>query len=244
MGFQIWIRRFTENAYRTDSKLQRWRAERMRRMLELVHPPTGARVVDLGGTPYVWSLIEHSFHVTLVNLPGGTKPADDEHYRFVQADACDLKAHFPDYSFDLAFSNSVIEHVGDEPRQALFAAEVQRLAKAYWVQTPSTRFPIEAHTGIPFYWRYPQWVRGALLRRWDRSLPAWCAMIRETRVLSRRRMEELFPGAEFFTERRFGFEKSYAAYRQFHGGANYCASNGEALNVPLAAQEPATWHTV
>jgi len=54
-------------------------------------------------------------------------------------------------SFDAVYSNSTIEHVGDESRQALFAAAVRRLAPAYWVQTPSSHFPIEIHTGVSLY---------------------------------------------------------------------------------------------
>ncbi len=38
-------------------------------------------------------------------------------------------------------------------------------------------------------------------------------MMRETRVLTQPRMRELFPDGEFYIERRFGLEKSYASYK-------------------------------
>jgi hypothetical protein len=52
-----------------------------------------------------------------------------------------------------------------------------------------------------------------ILSSWSRRLPGWVEMLRETRVLSRRRMQELFPDARFYVERLFGIEKSYSAYR-------------------------------
>jgi len=57
-----------------------------------------------------------------------------------------------DGEFDLVFSNSVIEHVGDFERMRQFVHEARRVAKSYWIQTPSKWFPIEPHCGMPFWW--------------------------------------------------------------------------------------------
>ena len=185
----------------------------MQAMLDLMRLPAQARIIDLGGTDENWRLIDHDFHVTLVNLPGYHLPISDPvHYVSINGDACDLGAQFEDNAFDAVFSNSTIEHVGDEQRQARFAAETHRLAPAYWVQTPSTLSPIEPHTGIPFYWSLPSSLREAILSRWHRQLPGWTDMLRETRVLSRRRMKELFPEGQIYVERIFGIEKSYTSY--------------------------------
>ena len=48
----------------------------------------------------------------------------------------------------------------------------------------------------------------------DRHLRAYDAIVRmaETRVLSRRRLEELFPGADIYVELMLGIPKSHAAY--------------------------------
>ena len=185
-------------------------------MLNLIKLPPTARIVDLGGTEYLWRLFGHDFHVVLVNLPGRNQPVSNtSRFSLVEADACDMADIFHDASFDLAFSNSVIEHVGDEQHQCRFAAEVRRIGRAYWVQTPSDCFPIEAHTGIPYYWRLPGWICERLRRNWKRKLPDWSRMIDETRVLSRRRMMELFPDGKLYIECKFGFEKSYSAYRPF-----------------------------
>lgn len=205
-----WMSRY---AHADGGFIRRWRAERMREMLRRLALPRGATVLDLGGTEALWSLVDHDLRVTLLNLPGSdVRLVDSARFRLLHGDACALP-ELADQSFDLAFSNSVIEHVGDEPRQAAFAAEVRRIGRAYWVQTPSDAFPLEAHTGVPFYWRLPAAARDRLLERWRAKSPVWAYAIEHTRVLSRARMHALFPDASVFIERRLGLEKSYALYR-------------------------------
>lgn len=189
------------------------RVRRMQAFAERMRPRAGMRVIDLGGTPELWQLVPERMHVTIVNLPGeGGRHIPSHHdVEFVEADACDL-SQFPDRSFDMAFSNSVIEHVGDDGRQAAFAREVRRLGTSYWVQTPSRWFPIEAHTGMPLWWFYPEDVRAMFLRRWRRTLPAWSDSMAGTRVLTRERLQQLFPSSELYVEQIAGVPKSYAAY--------------------------------
>ena len=55
---------------------------------------------------------------------------------------------FADGEFDLAYCNSVIEHVPRE-RRAAFAAELRRVARGWYVQTPARSFPIEPHSLLP-----------------------------------------------------------------------------------------------
>ena len=89
---------------------------------------------------------------------------------------------------------------------------------AYWVQTPSPRFPVEIHTGVPFFFRLPAAVRRRMIDGWSRRLPNWADMIRATDVVSEGEMRRLFPDARTFRERRYGFEKSYSFYRPFDAG--------------------------
>ena len=198
------------------------RRRRMRKFVQLMNIKPGIRVLDLGGSPRIWDNVEIPLDITMLNLPGAIPsaeldairvPGSNTHcFRHIEGDACHV-TEFPDHSFDLIFSNSVIEHVGPEHKQEEFAREVLRLGKSYWVQTPSPWFPIEAHSGLPFYWFYPERFRAWLLRKSQKTLPAWWTdYIATTRVLSRRRVATLFPNARIRVEFLFGFPKSYVAY--------------------------------
>ena len=199
-----------------------FRRRRMIKFVEILKIKPGTKVLDLGGSPGIWECVSVPLEITLLNLPGALSLGEFEilqtpglrHHTFhvIEGDACNVE-QFGDRSFDLVFSNSVIEHVGPPPKQAEFAHEVLRLGRSYWVQTPSKWFPIEAHTGMPSYWFYPEWLRAALMRRWRRQQPTWFAdYIDATRVLSRRRLAELFPNGRTHVEYFFGFPKSYVLY--------------------------------
>jgi SAM-dependent methyltransferase len=188
------------------------------------------RLLDLGGTPTIWEHVSTPLEITLLNLPGTTSKGMTEilqspqlrhhTFRLIEGDACNV-TQFDDRSFDLVFSNSVIEHVGAPPKQVEFAREVLRLGKSYWVQTPSKWFPIEVHSGMPFYWFYPASWRAALMRHWrKRLLPWWAEYIDTTRVLSRRRMAALFPSGRTRVDYFLGIPKSYVSY--FTGSDHAC----------------------
>lgn len=186
----------------------------MQQWIERMRVSEGHRILDMGGMPETWASIDVPLRLTLVNTPGttfGELPSQHE-FELVEGDACEMP-QFDAGSFDMVFSNSVIEHVGDEPRQALFAAEARRIGASYWVQTPAIWFPIEAHTGVPFWFLYPESVRQRMIEGWRTKLPDWTEMVEETRVLSRARMQALFPDARIFVERLGGIPKSYSAYR-------------------------------
>jgi 2-polyprenyl-3-methyl-5-hydroxy-6-metoxy-1,4-benzoquinol methylase len=192
----------------------RVRRARIRQMQERLDLKPGLRVLDLGGTTEIWANLEIPLDITIVNLPGTeVDKADIPWHRvtFLEGDATALP--HADDSFDIVFSNSVIEHVGDRDRRLKFAGEVRRLAPVYWVQTPSVYFPLEAHTGIPFWWAMPSWLKDRFYRRWARTLPAWNEMIIGTTYVLKSELRRLFPDSTVITERILGVPKSYSAYR-------------------------------
>lgn len=192
---------------------RRARGRRMRRFGELMGVRQGMSVLDLGGQPGIWDGVPVPLRITLLNLPGVAEQGVPSHHdiRYVEGDACRVVGLEPG-QFDTVFSNSVIEHVGPEEKQAEFAGEVRRLGKSYWVQTPSKWFPIEAHCGMPFWWFYPAKLQRFFIERWRRKLPAWTGMVEGTRVLTKEGMQRLFPEAKILVERAGGIPKSYIAY--------------------------------
>ena len=191
------------------------RKHRMQVFIDRMGIRGGERIIDLGGTPTFWLDCPKPLDITVLNLPGfnpETPPATHHSITLVVGDACNVQLD-GDPSFDIAFSNSVIEHVGDEDNQARMAREIRRLAPAYWVQTPSIWFPVEAHNNMPFWWFYPEPVKSYFIRRWRKKLPAWTEMVETTTVLMRRHFQALFPDGRLWTERKFGFPKSYVMFR-------------------------------
>jgi len=181
----------------------RARRRRVQRLLQLAGIGPATRVVDIGcGSLGLLGLAPH-LNVTGVDLH------DRPEYpgRLVQADATE-RLPFADDEFDLAYANSVIEHIEPERRQA-FASEIRRVARGWWVQTPAMSFPIEPHSLLPgAHWlpmplRRPYWKLGA------------GSNVDEIRLLPRRELEALFGRA--FRERLGPFTKSWISFRDPNG---------------------------
>jgi len=177
----------------------------------------GMKVIDLGGAPMIWQFIDTPLDITFLNIKHEAHHSAEEslvkHHKFsfITGDACETD--LPSQSFDLAFSNSVIEHVGDKNRRAAFAKQARRLAPKYWVQTPAIYFPIEAHTGMPFWWYYPESMRQRLIKSWRKELPDWTEMVEGTTIVKRKELQEVFPDANIVSERALGIVKSYVCLR-------------------------------
>ncbi|MBO3460918.1 class I SAM-dependent methyltransferase [Aetokthonos hydrillicola Thurmond2011] len=56
---------------------------------------------------------------------------------------------FDNQTFDVCWSNAVLEHVGNEEEQILFLKEIKRVAKKAFITTPNKYFPVELHTRTP-----------------------------------------------------------------------------------------------
>jgi hypothetical protein len=153
------------NAYKSDSLSGRARARRWTILAQRFPDIREMRVLDLGGDVRHWEQAPlRPAEVVVVNL-FEQQPAGDW-MQTVVGDACEPPASLRRESFDLVYSNSVIEHVGGHFRRLRFAASVRELAERHWVQTPYRHFPLEPH------WLYPglQWLptaaKAQVTRRW------------------------------------------------------------------------------
>ncbi len=179
------------------------------------------RILDIGGTNSFWEQRgwagRPDVHVVLVNLH--TERSVHTNIEPRAGDATNL-GEFSDNSFDIVFSNSVIEHLETFERQAAMAAEVRRLAPLYWVQTPNFWFPLEPHFLTPGWHWLPISARVALLRRrrwgWRGPCPDPVRareLVREVRLLRGRELTRLFPDATLTAERIGPLIKSFVATR-------------------------------
>jgi hypothetical protein len=213
---------------------------RIRRFLELIHPVSGMAILDLGGwdghllyqiintaglkggrmivadtDPYVKTASRIYGFETVVLQKGSTLP-------------------FQDKEIDIVWCNSVIEHVtpdtngsrlisgmiGDKDwhmlsinHQQIFASEVRRIAKSYFVQTPDRRFPIELHTGIPLasYLSYNHTIK--LIRLLRRFWPRPIGYV-DWNLLTVRDMRKFFPDGRIEVEKFLGIPKSIIAWKR------------------------------
>jgi hypothetical protein len=179
------------------------------------------RVLDIGGTPDCWKLLSERPRLTLLNTPRAREDLGGA-ASWVAGDGRLLP--FRDAAFDVVFSNSVIEHVGDAASQERFAREVARVGRGYWVETPNRWFPVEQHLLTPFiHW---------LPKRWQRSIVPrcnlWSVLVRvspdrrqfyiehylsDVRLLGSGEVRALFPGARVIRERFWGITKSLVAMK-------------------------------
>jgi SAM-dependent methyltransferase len=179
---------------------KRARTRRHARFMALVAPTPEMSILDVGCGALGLRGLAPELSITGVDLvarPGYPGP-------FVQADASE-RLPFADGEFDLAYANSVIEHVAPARRPA-FAAELRRVARGWYVQTPARSFPIEPHSLLPG----AQWLPLALRRRYWRlgATGDW----QEIALLGRHELEALFGAAE---PERFGpLAKSWISVRR------------------------------
>ena len=204
---------------------RRFRAKRYRNFALLFPPEKCKRILDLGGSAELWEMMDYPAEITLLNINEDwlKLPEAKQGRKYLPVVGDGRQTSYEDGSFDLAFSNSVIEHVGSGSDAAAFAREIQRLGKAFYCQTPNKWFPIEPHLGTLFlHWFPPLLNRYFVLRYFtlwglmhkpNREIASIAA--KDARLLTKHELRKLFPGAEILTERfLLVFPKSYVAIRR------------------------------
>lgn len=214
-----WLEQLAHNEDET-SLAHRFRKRRFEWLAERLAPlPRPVRILDVGGTEIFWKRMafgaDGEADVTLLNVYEQQPSLPFVHS--VAGDARDMSG-FRDGEFDLAFSNSVIEHLGLFRDQMLMAREIRRVGRRFFVQTPNRFFPLEPHSLLPFFQFLPKRTAAALIgaRRtgWiPRAQNRADALVEaeSLRLLDRRELELLFPGAEILEEKLGPLVKSFVA---------------------------------
>jgi hypothetical protein len=177
------------------------RERRHAQLLELTGLTPEARIVDLGSGPMGLRAFAPDLDITGVDrLPKPEYPGP-----FVQADVT-RRLPFEDGAFDLAFSSSLIEHLAPADRAA-FCAELRRVARGWWVQTPAYSFPVEPHALLPA----AHWLPERLRR------PYWSLGVagdyEDIALLRRGELARLLPGGTVHAERIGPVAKSWISVR-------------------------------
>ncbi len=181
---------------------------------ELKEPIT---ILDVGGTVLFWDQMrftnKHNIRLTLLNKT--REITHRKNFVTIQGDARKMD-RFADLSFDVAFSNSVIEHLETWEAQLAMAREMQRVAKRIFLQTPNYYFPVEPHFLFPFFQFFPLGLKTWMLQNiklgWYGRIPdkqRARELCSEIRLLSRKELKMLFPGCRIITERFLGLPKSF-----------------------------------
>ncbi|REG84025.1 methyltransferase domain-containing protein [Algoriphagus antarcticus] len=177
------------------------------------------RILDVGGAAYFWdnsSLpLLPNIEIVLLNL--GQEKTTHPKIKSVVGDATNMP-EYKENSFDLVFSNSVIEHLYTWENQQKMANEIMRVGKKHFIQTPNRTFPIEAHYAIPFAQYLPHSLlyffltktKLSRLQKWDPKDAQ--QYLDEIRLLDQNEMQRLFPDSKMYLEKFMGMIKSISAH--------------------------------
>lgn len=214
---------------------KRTREKRARIFKEYLSPSENDRILDLGSGDgsYIASIVPFRDNVYIADILPEPLNKGKQRFGFINTVILDESGMlpFPDECFDIVFCSSVIEHVTVDKtdvglfqsnagfseaaytRQRRFADEIRRVGKRYFVQTPNKYFPIESHTWLPLlivFLTRPLQIRIIeFLNKWwlKKTSPDW-------NLLTKAKMQELFPDAEIVLEKAFGLTKSIMAIRR------------------------------
>lgn len=191
------------------------REKKYRVFEQLLRPTRGMRLLNVGATGAGMGLAEQleAFYPYPEGIVGGGLRFEDvwdyvksfPAVRAVAFDGCALP--FPDQSFDIVYSNAVLEHLPTWEGQQRFAAEIERVGRGWFVTTPNFWYPIEAHYHLPFIQFLPSSRQARIARAFGK------APYPVLRLLSRRQMRQLFPGSQVIGCRVTFYPETLIAYK-------------------------------
>jgi len=191
------------------------REQKQRLFLQLLRPTPQMRILNVGASGTQIGLpeqLESFYAYPSLIVGGGLSLADVQDYRDsfpdVQAlvfDGCALP--FADQSFDIVYSNAVLEHLPGDEWLERFAAEVQRVGKGWFITTPNFWYPVDPHYHLPFIQLLPETTQRRLVRRLGK-IP-----YDHLHLLTAKKLRRLFPAGEVIGCRVTFYPETLIAYR-------------------------------
>lgn len=180
------------------------------------------RILDVGGELDFWKALEFRYFndvsVTLLNLHKADVPDTYGNVYSEVGDATDL-SQYDNKEFDLVFSNSVIEHVGNFGKQRKMAEEMKRVGKHCYLQTPNRYFILEPHFFVPFFQFFPVGLRCFLIEKFSlghfkktENYADALEKAESVRLMTKKELQALFPGIKIRKEKIGMLTKSFYLY--------------------------------
>ncbi len=175
------------------------------------------RIIDIGGVPAFWDNMgmagDERYSIDCFNVM-----AQESRFKNISCfvgDGTELRG-VKDNEYDIAFSQSVIEHVGPRANHAKMANEIKRVAPKYFIQTPNYYFPVEPHIRLPFFQFLPLGLRAALAviikGKSFRNYAKVKSAVAGVNLLTRAELERLFPDGKIEEEKLMGLVKSFMVH--------------------------------
>lgn len=131
------------------------RKKKYEQFMEIMKPKKDSSILDVGfseseymeGANYLEKYYPYPEQITALGI---NKPVKFlERYPKVKTIVYDGRVFpFDDKSFDICWSNAVLEHVGNRKFQLQFIQEIERCSKSAFITTPNRFFPYETHTHV------------------------------------------------------------------------------------------------
>lgn len=201
-----------------NSLANKFRRKRFKLFMDFIKDfPRPVKILDAGGTVNYWEQVgiagNEEFEITIVNLE---IPQNMLYNNIILAkgDVTDLSM-FRDKSFDIVFSNSVIEHIPTAEGRQRMADEIKRVGKSYFIQTPNYYFPFEPHFLLPLFQYYPKRFKIFLLTHFNTGWFKKCEnnevalrLLENNKLLKPVELKSYFPSSKIFYEKFLLFNKS------------------------------------
>lgn len=179
------------------------REKKFRLFMETFNPTKKTKILDIGpgqGT-FLEKLYPFKQNITCIEISQRNIDKfkkNNPGIKIIKGDARGMK--FKDSSFDIIFSNAVIEHVGDFEKQKDFADEIRRVGKSFFITTPNKFFPYEPHYRLPLFQFLPK-----IIQKWLSNVfplgnyPKGCW--EDINLVSSSGLKKLFPKSKIIRQR-------------------------------------------
>lgn len=171
--------------------------------LKLCKPTPQTRILDLGcgeGT-FLEQMYPYKHRITGLDISDYNIRRFEKNHPGIKIKKGNAKyLQFKDKTFDIVFSNAVIEHVGNMNEQIKYANEVKRVGKKYFITTPNKWFPFEPHYRLPLFQFVPKSIQRFLTKRFsigNYKKGGW----EDINLLSTIHLKKLFPEATIIKQR-------------------------------------------